>query len=330
MTDSRAGPFFNLKAVVQQTGVKPDTLRAWERRYGLPEPVRSGGGHRLYDVDDIAVIKWLMARQREGLTIKRAVALWRQIEDEGRNPLKTATPMATEAHSTSRLRAPEGTVAELRGRWIQACLAYDEQRAEEILTQAFALYPPDAVAVQVLQRAVSQVGDAWYRGEATVQQEHFCSALAVRRLESLVMASRPEIRPGRILVACPPEEQHVIGLLVLTVLLRRQGWDVLYLGADVPVERLERTLQATRPNLVLMAAQQLHTAATLLQVAHVLQQEGVGLAYGGLVFNLVPDLRRRIPGHFVGERLDLAPQMVERLITAPRPVVEPDPAPPRV
>ena len=82
----QGGPRFNLKAVVQQTGLKPDTLRAWERRYGLPTPERSSGGHRLYSKHDVDTLKWLIARQREGLSIKRAVELWRQVESEGRDP----------------------------------------------------------------------------------------------------------------------------------------------------------------------------------------------------------------------------------------------------
>ena len=71
MTSGEA--LFNLKAVVRQTGIKPDTLRAWQRRYGLPSPRRSAGGHRLYSQRDIDTIQWLAARQQEGLSIKRAV-----------------------------------------------------------------------------------------------------------------------------------------------------------------------------------------------------------------------------------------------------------------
>jgi hypothetical protein len=161
----------------------------------------------------------------------------------------------------------------------------------------------------------------------TVQQEHFCSELAVRRLEALVMAAPPPTRLGRLVAACPPDETHILSLLLLTLLLRRQGWDVVYLGANVPLERLEATVVATRPDLVILAAQQLHTAATLREMAYLLQEHAVPTAFGGLIFNRVPGLRARIPGHFLGERLDLAPQQVEWLMTGRRtlPVVEPAP-----
>jgi DNA-binding transcriptional MerR regulator len=318
MTDQDT-PVFNLKAVVRQTGLKPDTLRAWERRYGLPQPERSGGGHRLYSSRDIETIKWLMARQKEGLSIKRAVDLWQQIEADDRDPLETPTPITPVTAPAPSPRPVGESLIGFREAWITACLSYDEQVAEQVVTQAFALYTPETVVMDLLQKAVAEIGEGWYRGEVTVQQEHFASALAIRRLEALVMAAPPPTRPGRILAACPPQEEHVFGLLLLTFLLRWRGWEVVYLGANVPTQRLETTVTATHPQLVILGAQRLHSAATLLEVANLLQQEDVPLAYGGLIFNLLPDLCGRIPGHFLGERLDAAPRAVESLMTAPRP-----------
>ena len=89
MKASPDAPTFNLKAVVQETGLKPDTLRAWERRYGLPVPQRTDSGHRLYSQKDIQLLKWLIARQEEGMSISRAVELWRRLETEESDPLQT-------------------------------------------------------------------------------------------------------------------------------------------------------------------------------------------------------------------------------------------------
>jgi methylmalonyl-CoA mutase cobalamin-binding subunit len=140
------------------------------------------------------------------------------------------------------------------------------------------------------------------------------------------MTTPAPTRPGRILAACPPHEEHVVGLLILTFLLRRRGWEVVYLGANVPVDRLETTVTATNPDLVLMAAQQLHSAATLREAGRALQREGRVLAYGGLIFTQVPALRGCIPGHYLGDSLESAARQMEALMTAPRraPVSEPD------
>jgi DNA-binding transcriptional MerR regulator len=283
-------PCFNLKAVVQQTGLKRDTLRAWERRYGLPKPKRSEGGHRLYSERDIRIIKWLVARQREGLSIKRAVELWRSLEAEGRGPLQDTTFIAPQATAALVPQAAGDTLAKLREAWVTACSAFDEQSAEQVLAQAFALYSPEGVCLEVLQKAMAEIGEGWYRGETTAHQEHFASALAMRRLEALIMAAPAPTRPGLILVGCPPEEEHTLSLLLLTFLLRRQGWEVLYLGASVPVADMKATVIAVQPQLVILAAQRLHTAATLFDMAQLLGQERTPLAFGGRIFNILPAL----------------------------------------
>ena len=98
-------PIFNLRAVVQETGIKSDTLRAWERRYGLPQPERTSGGHRLYSRRDIEILKWLIARQETGLSISKAVDLWRQLESNGEDPLADLRENAMAPHPVTSLDA---------------------------------------------------------------------------------------------------------------------------------------------------------------------------------------------------------------------------------
>ena len=311
---------YNVRAVVRETGLKPDTLRVWERRYGLPMPQRSAGGHRLYSERDIATLKWLVACRQEGMSISRAAAMWNSLEAEGKDPLEPIAPAATAGAFPAIAAGAASIITHMRQEWISACLAFDEERADAILTQAFGFFPPETVTIELLQKAVAQVGNGWYRGETTVQQEHFASALAIRRLNALVMASPQPTRSSRILVACPPEEGHDFSLLLLTFLLRRRGWQVVFLGARVPRAQLESTLAATRPHLVILAAQQLATAATLLDIAEMLAQERIPLAFGGRVFNLLPGLRERIPGYFLGEKIEGGVQRAEEILAAPDPV----------
>lgn len=321
MADTYQRPIYNLSSVVRETGVKADTLRAWERRYGLPQPARTEGRQRLYSQRDVDTIKWLVARQREGLRIKRAVELWRSLEAAGQEPLQEMVPTLHPEELAS------DTVAELRLAWVSACLAFDERRAEQVLTQAFALYPPETVCLGLLRAGVAQIGQEWYEGHATVQQEHFATALAVRRVEALVLAAPPPTRPGRILIGCPPEEEHCFGLLLLTFLLRRRGWDVTYLGANVPVARLEQVTDTIQPSLVISTALQLVTAANLLDMAQFLQQQAVPFAFGGGVFGRAPALRARFPGHYIGSELEQAPQAVEKLLASSTPPPSGEPIP---
>ena len=327
MNNPSKTPAYNLKVVIRETGLKPDTLRAWERRYGLPNPRRSSGGHRLYSQYDIEMIKWLIERQNEGLRINRAVQLWQSFEEQGKDPLQAMPIIEGQEPIATSAVLSGATLDEVREKWVAACLAFNEAGAENILAQAFARYPMETVCLEVLRQGLSEIGELWYGGESSVQQEHFASALAIRRLNALLAAAPPPSRRGKILTACPPGEDHIFSLLLITLFLRQRGWDVVYLGANVPISKLDTAIQTSKPDLIISTAQQLFTAASLFEMASYLQNESIPLAFGGLIFNFLPGLRKRIPGHFLGESLDGIPQSVEQLMVQLPEIPEVEPVP---
>jgi MerR family transcriptional regulator, light-induced transcriptional regulator len=310
MASYSQSPVYNLSAVLKETGLKADVLRAWERRYDLPMPRRTPGGHRLYSDYDIETVKWLKARQAEGLSISRAVDLWKEVVSTGRDPLGNPTS----ASSTSNTR-----IERLRAEWLAGCMGFDSVRAEQALNQAFAIYPVETVCTAILQQGLSEIGQAWMVGEITAQQEHFASALAVRRIETLITATPPPTRPQMVLVGCPPGEWHTFSSLLLSLFLRRKGWQVVYLGADAPIEEMEHTATAVHPNLIILAAQQLTTVAAIRSAAYIFLEQGISLAYGGLIFNRIPRLCDRIPAHFLGRNLEEALGLAEQLLLSPPP-----------
>lgn len=316
MASNNQIPTFNMKVVVHETGLKPDTLRAWERRYGVPNPQRTPGGHRLYSQYEIDMLKWLVSRQDEGMSISHAVELWQQLEQEGANPLLSPQRTASEP-SFPHINGER--VADLRVAWMEACLMFDEHQAQHLLARAFALFPLETVCYQVLQQGLTEIGKGWYEGKVTVQQEHFASALALRQLEALLAALPAPTKSGRIIVACPPQELHTFSPLMISLMLRRHGWDVVYLGANVPLDRMEASVRQIKPLLVVMPAQTLTAAANLLPMAQTLQELGVPLAFGGTVFNHIPQVVDAIPGHFLGKTLDNVVGVVEKLLHAAPP-----------
>lgn len=303
-------PTYNLKAVIHETGLTPATLRAWERRYNLLKPQRSAGGHRMYTQNEIEMLKWLVARQHEGLSISHAVELWRSLENTSQLPLSQAPVKRT-------LGTDAATLDELRSSWLAACQAFDEPAAEQVLAQAFASAAPETVCIELLQKGLAEIGRLWYSGDASVQQEHFASALAMRRLNTLYASAPIPTRPGRLLAACPPGEVHEFSLLLLSFILRLRGWDVVYLGANVPLSRLDVTLKQTSPHLVISVSQTLHSAAALHEMGRYVNSQGVPLAYGGGLFREIPALTNRINGHYLGDDLSGVPQAIEHILSRP-------------
>lgn len=311
-------PTYNLKAVLQETGIGADTLRAWERRYGLPKPQRTRGGHRLYSQRDIQVIKWLVTRQAEGLSISRAVKRWNELAEASEDPLADVR-IAT---APGQALVPTNLDA-VREEWLAACLGFNEARAESLLNQAFAFYTPETVITEIILRGLHEVGSRWQQGRATVQQEHFMSGLAMRRLDALIAAAPAPVHPGTIVLACPPAELHSLPLLYLNVMLRRGGRNVVFLGADVPMEHLEETARTVNATLVVLSAQRLTSARALRDAAALLAGKRVRLAYGGRVFNQIPELRHQIAGEFLGETVDGCTNRIEELLAMPQTVHKP-------
>lgn len=322
---TNTNPIFNLKAVLKETGLGADTLRAWERRYGIPSPQRTPGGHRLYSEYDIAVIKWLVARQNDGLSISRAVEMWREQSAEGNDPLESmpaTRPGGFAAEAGYFL--PETGLDSLRAQWLAACLDFNEAAAEQTLNQAFSLYPIETVCTGLLARGLTEIGVLWHENRASVQQEHFASGLAMRRLDALMAAAPAPSRPHTLVVGCPANEWHTFGGLLLALFLRRRGLNVVYLGANVPQDRFRETLAAIQPTLVVLVSQQLRTAANLQQAAGLLSAHGATVVYGGRIFSIQPGLKESIPGHYLGDSLEEAIERIESLLVsradAPRPV----------
>jgi len=309
-------PTYNIKVVLNKTGIAADTLRAWERRYGLPVPQRTQGGHRLYSERDIATIKWLLAKQEEGLSISRAVDLWNEQLASDLDPLANSGPIDSASPLTISATSSETTVAAYRTEWINACTSFDEIAAEQILNQAFSVLPIETVCMDILQKGLSAIGDLWYQNKLSVQQEHFASSLAMRRLDALLSAAPAPTKKQTVLVGCPAEEWHTFTPLLLSLLLRRRGYKVIYLGANVPADRFTDTVKNVDADLVVLVSQQLTSAATLQHTAHALAHKNIPVAFGGRIFNMRTSLVDYIPGYFLGNDLNNAIDEVEKILNS--------------
>jgi methanogenic corrinoid protein MtbC1 len=309
-------PAFNLKVVLQETNLAADTLRAWERRYGLPMPQRTPGGHRLYSQYDIETIKWLLARQSEGLSISRAVDLWNDHHASGVDPLAGFTSsVSTSIQATPAIYIPPDTdLDSLRAQWVDACMKFSEANSEQVLNQAFSMFPIESVCMEILQKGMVEIGSLWYENGASVQQEHFASGLAMRRLDALLSSSPAPTRSQTVLVGCPPNEWHTFTPMLLSLLLRRRGLNIIYLGANVPAEQFEETVKSVNAKLVILVAQTLITAATLHLTVDTLKGLRVPVGFGGRIFNLRPGLVSHIPGYFLGKSIDSSLEEVEKAL----------------
>lgn len=200
----------NIAALAKRTGIAPDTLRKWEQRYGILRPTRTDGGQRRYSEHDVDRVVWLKARLSEGYRIGEAAALL------GVEALETGTS----PQQLARLA-------------LEAALRSDSGAVNRLLDHAFAL--EIAVAcTEVVTPLLVAVGDSWHAGRMTIAQEHLVTSAVRARLERKLAEVRAPIH-GRAVLSCAPGERHELGLLMLALTLRADGWEIAYLGSDIPV-----------------------------------------------------------------------------------------------
>jgi methanogenic corrinoid protein MtbC1 len=200
----------NIAALTHRTGVPPDTIRKWERRYSVLRPVRTAGGQRRYSELDVARIEWLKARLEEGYRIGEAATL-----------LGSGYPVVA------------GTQRELVSALVEATVRADVNGLARLVEQALSAPSIEDAFVGSLTPALAEVGALWEQGTIGIAQEHLATGTVRSALQRLLSDPRGGLR-GTAVLACAPGEHHEIGLLMLAVLLRADGWQVAYLGADIP------------------------------------------------------------------------------------------------
>ncbi|MGQ9490286.1 MAG: MerR family transcriptional regulator [Anaerolineae bacterium] len=291
-------PIYTIKTVVHETGIAPPTLRAWERRYGCLAPGRSKGGYRLYSERDIALLRWLKQQVDAGISISRAVALL-EMHRKADDGLGQEAPSFVGMTPTGEGAQPGDVIVE---ELVRALLAFKEEVAEQLLSEAFALYSLDTVAEEIITPVLVEIGERWHRGEATIVQEHFATAFLRRRLTALFQAYEQPANGPLAVTGSAPAEWHDVGILLVSLALKRYGWRVVFLGQNVPAERFLDHIRNLRPDLICLSAAMSESARGLQAIYASVMAEPPPrprLALGGRAFAFHPELATDFPAALI-------------------------------
>ncbi|TCP58117.1 B12 binding protein [Tumebacillus sp. BK434] len=228
---------YNIKSVAQLLNMPAVTIRAWERRYQVVNPVRSESGHRLYSEQDIEDLRWLKVQTEEkGVNISQAVKMLEQIRAD--RALEAEQPKLN-----LPVDEPVQNAEQLRNLLYEACLSFDLEKVTELINMGFAMFHFEKMFHHVLAPLLQQIGDDWERGVVSVAQEHFTSNIILQRFHQFFQIFQTSPRLPKVLACCPQGEQHQIGLLLFMLFLRRNNTEVIYLGSDTPLEGLELVIE---------------------------------------------------------------------------------------
>ena len=277
------------------------TLRAWERRYNLLKPERLDNNYRLYSDRDIQVVRWITHRLDDGLSISKAAQEYKSLRESGISPEALPTVLVPEP-STTPLYQPDVYAKKL----FDALTNHDELKGKKIIEDIQSMFDLKVIFLEIFSPCLYQIGEAWYRGKIRIATEHFASAFIRGILMQLLTAFPIYSQAPTLLVGCPPEEFHELASLMLSVLLRREGYQVEFLGADLPVDDLVAFAEDVSPDMIILSASFERTARPLYKMQAKLDQlsSKPQLGFGGRYFNENPKAVKELPGVFLGVSLD--------------------------
>lgn len=352
-------PMFNMKAMVQLSGVAAPTLRAWERRYAILSPERAQNDYRLYSRRDIAIIRWLKERVDAGMSISQAIALFRHFEEEQQQLPGEKLPLASSSLPSSSLDAqlniaqggeqeegerekqevspaasPRGqelaaresanTSPEtydmhvVRERLLTAFNTFDEAAASQLMASMLAIYSMEQVCAELIKPTLWEVGRLWEQRLINVSIEHFASAFFRGLLTNLFHSMSPTATGPLIITCCAPGEEHELAALMLSLLLRRAGLHIAYLGQSIEINGLLQTIRQLSPALVCISATFVSCIDIVTELGEKLQQvppPRPTLVFGGQAFEQHSQCIARIPGVYLDGELQHIITELKRLVS---------------
>lgn len=211
----------SIAAVERDTGLSKDTLRVWERRYGFPIPHRDTNGDRLYPAAQVEKLR-----------------LIRRLIDRGKRPAKIIGASSEEL--LALLVDDSGARSAMAGDndLLQYVRLHRSAELAAALRQALLKQGLQRFAAETVAPLSEAIGEAWMRGELDVSEEHLYTEQVQNVLRGAIGTHTGGGTRPRVLLTTFPDEEHVLGLLMVEATLVAEGAYCLSLGTRTPLPDL--------------------------------------------------------------------------------------------
>ena len=227
--------------VAQMTGLSKEVIRVWERRFGLLQPTRGTNRYRNYSDEDVALLKYLKQQLDAGGSIGDLSKL-------GREEL-----LSRARASPAQVPSLDHTFSRLLRELLSSLDPFDRVTFEKRLNGSVAVVPFEEALHGIFLPLQEQVGNLWHEGQVNVAVEHYVTNQIQQKIYS-AMNQLPVAEFGaKVVVACPPGEEHEIAALAVAYRCRVRGCRVYYLGGNVPVSSLAGFCSKIDSNLTIIS-----------------------------------------------------------------------------
>ncbi len=291
---------YPIRAISELTGVPTTTLRAWERRYGLLKPSRTAKGHRLYSTQDIDLVKEIVKLLKNNHTISEAIRIINNPE------LRSSANQESEGHWVA-----------YQQRMIKSIENFNEQNLDKTYNDALSLYPVDMVTEHVIIPVLSILGERWSERDAGIAEEHFFSVFLRNKLGARLHHESQRSRGSRVLVCCLPGEYHELGILLFCIAAMSHGYQILYLGNNMPPEQVIKVVERSDIQAVLFSGTRNEWSDELdASLRRCIQEVDIPVLFGGEWAQKQQASIERLGGHSIGQDHTRALEIMESIVPA--------------
>ncbi len=236
-TESTTVSAYRIRTVSQLTGVSTATLRAWERRYGVPTPARTASAYRLYSEADVALVRRMSDLVKQGIAAAEAAR-------------SVLTSSERDAPVVVGEIDPFTSACE---RIIDATVRFDPDGIELEAKRVLSLGSGLVIFDRVIGPALRRIGELWHEGVITIAQEHLASQVFLGTLIDLLRLSQPSDSSRRVAMACFADEDHVLGLYGSALRFASWGFRTMIIGARTPPSAIARVVESLEPDVVALS-----------------------------------------------------------------------------
>lgn len=224
-----------IREVARLTGVNPVTLRAWERRYGLIQPIRTESGHRLYSRTDIDTVHRILDWIERGVAVSKVGKILARGEPLGETGAAPGDGLEW---------------AQWHGQLRSAISAFDDRQLDRLYGQIFSAYPLAVVFQDILMplwQALLRHQGRFGQASEWLFFDNFLRSRTAQRLQVVAATPLP-----RVLLAAIAGECRELELLVAGLLLTGEKLAVKLLGVGQPFDELTLVCEKTQPQALVL------------------------------------------------------------------------------
>ncbi|MBK7105170.1 MAG: MerR family transcriptional regulator [Ignavibacteriae bacterium] len=237
---------YPIKAVADLTGLTEHVIRIWEKRYKLVIPNRTDTNRRLYSKEDVEKLSLLAKASKSGYSIGA-------ISNYSIDQLKELFGEKITEKKVEELNTNEKTIQQTINNCITFIKSLDKKSFEQELYSAQINFTQPILIEKIITPLIEQIGDMWKSGEIRIMHEHISTTIIRKFLTQIIDSNLVDTNAPKIIIATPKGQHHELGALIVGVVASADGWDVTYIGPDLPGEEIAAAIESIHPKIVALS-----------------------------------------------------------------------------